>query len=393
MDIMCNFDDKQRAAIERVAEVCRKKGIKGYIVGGAVRDAFLKVRPRDIDMCFEEDPRKIIEELDPESYVYHDFFGTAAVIFRNGTEIDLIRCRREVYERDGALPEVTPSGLLEDLLRRDFTVNAIAFDVVGREVVDPFKGADDIAAGIIRSVHGNSYREDPTRIFRAMKYSARYGFEITEAEEIRKCVREGVLATISSERYYNEVYSLCSESSWEKALRLCGRFGIFSLDLERFSSRSMLGDYSQAEVRLLHLAFSLRDRMALERLAENSVVTKEIKEALKGFIKDSLAPCLLAARDNYDIYLALKGSSGCDRVMLGFDGRLAYKLANFERMKGVRLGIDGEYVKNAGVEEGRNIGRILGHVLMLKLNLGLEFEKKYFDENLGDILDVIKHKA
>jgi len=387
------FDDRQRESIEKVAELCRKKGIKGYIVGGAVRDAFLKVRPRDIDMCFEEDPLSLIEELAPESFVYHDAFSTAAVTFSNGTEIDFIRCRKEVYERDGALPTVIPSGIEEDLRRRDFTVNALAYDVVSGKVIDPFGGADDIAEGRIRSVHSNSFREDPTRIFRAAKYAARYGFGIEQADEIRKCISEGAFGTISSERYFNEVYSLCSESSWEAAVKICGRLGIFTLYGERLFRSSIFADYSQPDVRLLNLAWSLKDSSAVDRLAANSVAGKELREALKGFLKDELAPRLAAAFDNYEIYLALKDSSAYDRVLLGFDSRLTYKLINYGRLMGVKLEIDGEYVKRAGLAEGKEIGRILQHVLMLKLNLGLELEKKYFDENLGEILDVIKHKA
>lgn len=387
------FDERQREAIENVAELCRKKGIKGYIVGGAVRDAFLKVRPRDIDMCFEEDPLSLIEELAPESFVYHDAFSTAAVTFRNGTEIDFIRCRKEVYERGGALPAVIPSGIEDDLRRRDFTVNAIAYDVVSGKVIDPFGGEADIASGRIRSVHGNSFREDPTRIFRAAKYAARYGFVIEQADEIRKCVSEEVLGTISNERYFNEVYSLCSESSWEEAVKICGRLGIFSLNGGRLFKKSMSADYSRTDVRLLNLAWSLKDIFAVDRLAANSVVGKELREALKGFLKGELAPRLAAALDNYEIYLTLKDSSAYDRVLLSFDSRLTYKLINYGRLMGVKLEIDGEYVKRAGVAEGREIGRILQHVLILKLNLGLELEKKYFDENLGEILDVIKHKA
>jgi tRNA nucleotidyltransferase (CCA-adding enzyme) len=387
------FDEKQREAVESVAELCRKKGIKGYIVGGAVRDAFLKVRPRDIDMCFEEDPRSLINELDPESFVYHDAFSTAAVTFRNGTEIDFIRCRKEKYERDGALPSVTPSGIEDDLRRRDFTVNALAFDVVSEKVIDLFGGVGDIAAGRIRSVHGNSFREDPTRIFRAVKYSARYGFEIEQADEIKKCISEGAFATISSERYFNEVYSLCAESSWEKAVRCCGRLGILNLDAERLFIRNIFADYSQTDVRLLNLAWALKDSLAIARLADNSAAGKELKGALKGFLNDRFASRTAEARDNYDIYLALKESGVYDRVLLGFDSSLTYKLIGYERIMDVKLAIDGEYVRKAGAAEGREIGRILQHVLMLKLNLGLDLEKKYFDENLGEILDVTKHKA
>lgn len=393
MDITFSFDEKQSEAIGSIAEVCRKKGIRGYIVGGAVRDAFLKIKPRDIDMCFEEDPRRIIAELGLEDFVYHEAFNTAAVFFRNGVEIDFIRCRKETYERNGALPAIMPSGIEDDLFRRDFTINALACDVVTGEVLDPFGGVGDISAGKIRSVHEDSYREDPTRIFRAVKYASRYGFEIAETDEIRRCISEDVFGTISNERYYNEIHSLCSESSWVEGLLLCGNLGIFELEEGLLGKNSIFADYSDTDIRVLNLASSLRDSSVVARLAENSAVHRELSEALNKHLHSDAGSRLLGVRDNYEIFSALKNSTRYDRILLSFDGRLTYKLLDYERLRGLKLGIDGETVMKAGVKEGREVGLILDYVMMLKLNLGLDFEKKYFEENLGEILDVIEHKA
>jgi tRNA nucleotidyltransferase (CCA-adding enzyme) len=393
LDIKFRFDEKQKEAIKSIAEICKKRGIVGYIVGGAVRDAFLEKKPRDIDMCFEEDPRNIIPDLNLQEYVYHEAFRTAAVRFKNGVEVDLIRCRKEVYERNGALPTVIPSDIIDDLGRRDFTVNALAFDVVKGKVIDPFGGAEDISAKIIRSVHKDSYREDPTRIFRAVKYSARYGFEIFDADEIRRCLAKDVFSSISSERYFNEVYSLCKETSWRKAFLSCKELGIFDLDRIKFSRKSIFADYSDPNTRLLKLAYSLVDKATVVRMAHNSMVPGEIRGALKLCLKDDPGSKLSTCRDNYEIYLVLKNSSRYERILLSFDKTLAYKVLNYEKNMGLKLGIDGEYVKSAGVEEGMAVGKVLEHMMMLKLNLGLEYEKTYLDENIGEILDVIKYKA
>jgi tRNA nucleotidyltransferase/poly(A) polymerase len=325
--------------------------------------------------------------------VYHEAFSTAAVRFKNGVEVDLIRCRKEVYERNGALPAVIHSDIIDDLGRRDFTVNALAFDVVEGKVIDLFGGAEDISAKIIRSVHKDSYREDPTRIFRAVKYSARYGFEIFDADEIRRCIAEGVLGSISSERYFNEVYSLCTENSWREAFLSCTELGIFDLDSSEFGRKSIFADFSDSDTRLLNLAYSLVDKAPVARMADNSMVPAEIRGALKRCIKDDAGCKLSFCRDNYEIYLVLKNSSRYDRILLSFDKTLPYKVLNYEKNMGLKLGIDGEYVKSAGVEEGRAVGKVLEHMMMLKLNLGLEYEKTYFDENIGEILDAIKYKA
>jgi len=393
LDITFSFDEKQKVAIESVIKVCRKNGIKGFIVGGAVRDAFLEISPMDIDMCFEEDPRNIIQEFDLENFVYHDAFSTATVRFKNGVEIDFIRCRKEVYKRNGALPTIIPSDIKDDLERRDFTVNALAYDVVEGVVIDPFGGIADIKAKKIESVHENSYREDPTRIFRAVKYAARYGFEIAEADEIRECISEGVFGSISNERYYNEIYSLCSENSWIEAFLGCKELGILPLEENALGEKSIFADYSDTNVRLLSLANSLNDRLAVRRIADNSVVHRELREALNKHLQCDNQPQLLEIRDNYEIFRALKNSSRYDRILLSFDWKLTYKLLNYERLMYLKLGIDGESVMRAGVKEGREVGRILDYVMMLKLNLGLDFEKKYFKKNLGEILDAIEHKT
>lgn len=393
MDIKFRFDKKQKEAIESIAEVCKKHSIRGYIVGGAVRDAFLGKKPRDIDMCFEEDPKNIIPYLNLQDYVYHEAFKTAAVRFKNGVEVDLIRCRKEAYERNGALPTVMPSDITDDLGRRDFTVNALAFDVVEGIVVDPFGGTQDISDKIIRSVHKDSYREDPTRMFRAVKYSARYGFEIIEADEIRRCIAEGVLGSISSERYFNEVYSLCTEKSWREAFLSCAELGIFDLDKSKLGRKSIFADYSDPYTRLLNLAYSLEDKAPVFRIADNSMAPAEIKGALKRCLKDDAGSKLSSCRDNYEIYGVLKNSNRYDRILLSFDQRLTYKVLAYEKNMGLKLFIDGEYVKSAGVLEGRAVGKVLEHMMMLKLNLGLEYERTYFDENIGEILDVIKYKA
>lgn len=391
MDITFGLDEKQKEAISSITKVCKDKGIRGFIVGGAVRDALLKISPRDIDMCFEEDPRNIIPEFDLEDFIYHEPFSTATVRFKNGVEIDFVRCRKEVYERNGALPTIIPSGIKDDLRRRDFTVNALAFDVVEGVVIDPFGGIMDIKAKKIKSVHENSYREDPTRIFRAVKYAARYGFDIAETEEIKECLREGVFNSISNERYFNEIYSLCRENSWVEAFLCCNELGILTLDENSLGKKSIFTDYSDTNVRLLNLANSIIDGLTVRRIAENSIIQKQLKETLKCFMEKDTRNQLLAVSDNYDIYCVLKNSSPYDRIIMSFDDMISYKLLNFEKNLDLKLDLDGEYVKKAGIKEGRGVGLVLEHVTRLKLNLGLECEKKYFDENLGEILDAIKH--
>ena len=393
MDIKYNFDSLQRDALENIKQVCVNKNIKGYIVGGAVRDALLDIPPRDVDICLELDPKELLPELDLEDYVYYDTFQTATATFKNGIAIDLTRCRKEKYESEGSLPEVFPSDLSDDLKRRDFTVNAIAYDLVEGKLIDPYQGVADIKNKIIKSVHGKSYSEDPTRIFRAVKYAVRYSFEIKDIDEIKKSINENVLKFISNERYYKEIFSICCEEKWCEMLIKCNSMSIFKIDIQNILKRNFLADYRDANVRMLNFAYCIIGEDEIRRITDNSYIQKDLKKSLQSFVNGELQSLLLKAQDNYEIYSLLSNSSIFDRILLCYNYKLVYKLINFSRYAGFKLSLDGSYIKNQGVAEGMEIGEILGYIARIKLNIGISDERKYFNENLGEILDAVKYKA
>ena len=154
-----------------------------YLVGGAVRDLLLGGSAVDLDVAVEGDAVAVAEEVARRlggTVRAHDRFGTATVQAGDVT-VDLASTRSETYERPGALPEVAPAGLDEDLGRRDFTINAMAVGLTGSkagELRDPHGGAADLEAGIVRVLHDASFVDDPTRLLRAVRYEARLGFAI-----------------------------------------------------------------------------------------------------------------------------------------------------------------------------------------------------------------------
>src|SRR5207245_10247001 len=109
----------------------------------------------------------------------HDKFGTAAVIYGEDERVAVVTARTEFYDAPGALPTVEHASIREDLFRRDFTINAMAVSLKGADfgrLVDPFGGRRDLEAKTIRVLHNLSFIDDPTRIFRAVRYENRYGF-------------------------------------------------------------------------------------------------------------------------------------------------------------------------------------------------------------------------
>ncbi len=146
----------------------------------------------------------------------HQRFGTAVVLYGEDERVDVVTTRTEFYDAPGALPTVERAGLREDLFRRDFTINAMAVSLqpadYGR-LVDPFGGRADLAARLLRVLHNLSFIDDPTRIFRAIRYEARYGLRLEEhsARLARACIEMGLVGDLSSARLRDELQTLLED--------------------------------------------------------------------------------------------------------------------------------------------------------------------------------------
>ena len=154
-----------------------------YAVGGVVRDALLG-RPTgpDVDLVVVGDPVPVAEAIARNTggrLESHPRFLAASVVMAGDRRLDLVGARVERYASPGALPDVRPAGLAEDLIRRDFTVNAMALTLRGPaagELRDPAGGMTDLAQGVLRLLRPDGFVEDPSRLVRAARYAARLGF-------------------------------------------------------------------------------------------------------------------------------------------------------------------------------------------------------------------------
>ncbi|HVR05719.1 MAG TPA: hypothetical protein VMS02_06730, partial [Solirubrobacteraceae bacterium] len=185
-----------------------------YLVGGAVRDLLLGQAPRELDVVVEGDAAALAAALG--AAVEHPRFGTALVELPGGARIDVARARRERYAAPGALPDVEPASLAEDLLRRDFTVNAIALALAGKrrgELRAAPHACEDLRAGRLRVLHGRSFEDDPTRLLRLARYRTRLGFAVQEetAGLAEQAVAGGALATVSGARLGAELRLVLAE--------------------------------------------------------------------------------------------------------------------------------------------------------------------------------------
>ncbi|MGA6828288.1 CBS domain-containing protein [Nitrospira sp. NS4] len=208
-----------------------------YVVGGFVRDLLLGIDNLDLDLVVEGDGIAFARKLAAEHrgrVKAHERFGTAVVVLPDGVKLDVATARTEYYEFPTALPTVEQSSIKKDLYRRDFTINALAVRLNGRgfgDVLDFYGGQRDLKDKAVRVLHSLSFIEDPTRVFRAIRFETRFGFHLGKdtLALIKAAVKMELFHRLSGHRLLEELKALCSEREPKTALKRMAE-----LDLLRF---------------------------------------------------------------------------------------------------------------------------------------------------------------
>jgi tRNA nucleotidyltransferase (CCA-adding enzyme) len=361
--------------LERVGD---RRGV--HLVGGAVRDLLLGHVSPDLDLVVEGDVAQLVGLLGGEIRTY-DRFGTATVSL-DGHMFDVARARSETYAHPGALPDVEPARLADDLKRRDFTINAAAIEL-GGQFAGAFRAVpftlEDLEARRLRVLHDASFIDDPTRLLRLVRYQARLGFEIEPhtLELAREAISGGALGTVSGPRIGAELRLLAGERDPVAALEalaalglgLTEGFGVRDATVARHAlellpsdgepGRLVLGEASQG-VDSSRLAGWL-DRLAFSAPARETIVAVATRAAaLADALRTAGAPSEIAAvvGDAGPELVALAGASGAEPEATEW----------LERWRHVRLEIDGADLLAAGIAEGPAIGRGLRAALAAKLD-------------------------
>ncbi|MBI4340805.1 MAG: CCA tRNA nucleotidyltransferase [Candidatus Omnitrophica bacterium] len=217
--------------LRKIGRMASAEGMSAYAVGGCVRDWRLgRARTVDIDITVEGDglalARRAASALGG-ALTEHQQFGTATIVVQHTAHsrqqtaraeirIDVATCRRETYAKPAAYPKVSRGTIHEDLFRRDFTINAmaaaIAPEAFGR-LVDPFGGVGDLRRRRLRILHGGSFRDDPSRILRGVRFAQRFGLRWEPATRAAAlaAVREGLLGRLNTGRLAKELDRMCDE--------------------------------------------------------------------------------------------------------------------------------------------------------------------------------------
>ena len=203
-----------------------QRGCHVYVVGGVVRDLLLGHVTLDLDLAVEGDgiafARAVADRYRTGLAVF-ERFATARLVFRDGLKMDIATTRRESYAEPALLPTVQPASIEEDLYRRDFTLNAIAMQLnpgqFGR-LLDVYGGQRDLRARRIRVLHAGSFQDDPTRIFRAIRFEQRFKFRL-ERDTLRlltQAASTNLIQQLSGPRLQNEILVLFAEHDPVRAI-------------------------------------------------------------------------------------------------------------------------------------------------------------------------------
>jgi tRNA nucleotidyltransferase (CCA-adding enzyme) len=337
------------------------------LVGGAVRDLLLGRRPRELDLVVEGDVEAAAERLGGV-VVQHDRFGTARVVTDDGCTYDLARARAESYAHPGALPDVSPAGLEEDLRRRDATVNAIALGLDGRLVA--VEGAlDDLRAGVLRVLHPRSFEDDPTRIWRLARYATRLGFTVAPATRALAAAADPT--TVSGDRLGAELRLALREPDPPAALEAARALNVRLLPpaLEPRprgldDALALLPPEGRADLLTLAAATATMDLRALLAWLDAMGLTADERDRVAAGSRAFLGAPLRAAGTPAQIARAARGAPLEAIALAGGPNARRW----LEELRHVRLEIDGHDLLVAGIPEGPEIGARLQRALDRKLD-------------------------
>ena len=342
------------------------------VVGGAVRDALLGRTPRELDLVVTRDLGAAVARLaaGAADVRVHERFGSATVTLADGCRLDLVRARAERYERPGALPEVRPGTLDEDLRRRDVTVNAMALGLDGR--LHALVGAvDDLQAGLLRVLHDASFRDDPTRLWRVARYAARLGFAVEQ--HTRELAAAADPSTVSGDRMGAELRLALAEPDPFAALRAAHELnprllppGFAVREAEARAALELLPPEGRGDLVVLAACTAGMGLPALPSWLDDLGFTAAERDVVAAASRAVTAAPLRAARTNAEIALAARGAPVEAVALAGGEGARRW----LEDLRHVRLEITGADLLAAGVPQGPELGERLRRALEAKLEGG-----------------------
>jgi tRNA nucleotidyltransferase (CCA-adding enzyme) len=391
------------ALLETAGQLADRSGLALYVVGGFVRDLLLGIENLDVDLVVEGDgvmfARKLGERVQARVKT-HDRFGTAIILLPDGFKLDVATARTEYYEYPAALPTVEQGSIKKDLYRRDFTINALAVRLNGKgfgDVLDYYGGQRDLKEKVIRVLHGLSFVEDPTRVFRAVRFETRFGFRLGRdtVALIEGAVKMGLFRRLSGHRLLQELKMLFGDREPKRAVERLADLNLLQfIHRELGWSERLEGLLNAAQevidwYRLLYLDRQLDVWLVYVMMLVEVLPERAVTEVLKRFpFSESEAKTVTASRTGRhavmrrlakqppprpaETYRMLSGLP--DEALLGLMAKskgeavkrqLSAYLTTYQHIKPVLTGAD---LKAMGLKPGPRFKKILDQLLDARLN-------------------------
>lgn len=358
-----------KSLLGRIATCLQRNRGDAYLVGGAVRDLIMARKIIDLDIVLTSRLKAMVQALSSNlngRVRFYPEFYTASIVPEQGMRLDLSQARSEFYSKPAALPAVLPSNLLWDLFRRDFTINAIAVCLNQYDfgtIIDPFGGVNDIRRKKVRIIHRRSFVDDPTRIFRAVRYSSRLGFDIerTTKQLMKMAVHAGYQDLLSGERIRNELFLIMAEPTWLKAVVELRKLGILKLSEEVCRNLRRINKHRFLYL-IAHLRNSYQKRIPL---------TKNEKRVIDDFKRiGSLPSRLRNIQTKSKLYFLLfRLADEAISILHDLGSRaIKEKIRMFKNIKSAKPLVSGKDLVKMGIKPGRDYHRILDAILTHQLD-------------------------
>ncbi len=383
---------------KEIGEIAKSLGHRAYIVGGVVRDILLGKEVWDVDFIVEGDAIKVAEELAKRHGVnLHPFpeFGTAHLKIGK-LKLEFATARRETYTRPGAYPKVEPASLKEDLVRRDFTINAMAISVNPEDfgtLIDYFGGLRDLKDRIIRILHPVSFIEDPVRILRALRFAGRLDFKLSKSTEklLKQAVNLGLLKEAPRGRLINEIKLALREPKVLNILELYKKYHVLEEIILGFRWNEKLHQKLTELQKIVnwHSLELPEEKLDYGWLYLILLLSTLKPEEGKKFLEESSAPAwaretyeylftkmhlkkkeLREAKTNYEVYRTLKGLKTPVLLLLMLEEDLREKVKLYlEKLRNVKPPREKiEELKKAGYK-GKELGEKIEELKREIMNL------------------------
>ncbi len=379
-------------------EVAEGLGYNAYLVGGSVRDLLRGEENLDIDIVIEGDGISFAQAFGKSlnaSVKTHQRFGTAQVI-TDKLKLDVATARTEYYESPAALPKVEISSIKKDLYRRDFTINTLTIKLNPRDfgiLIDFFGGQRDLREKTIRVLHNLSFVEDPTRAFRAVRFSERFGFKISKHTEnlIKSAIEMNLFDRLSGPRLYEELLLLFKETEPVRTLKKLSDFSL----LKVIHPNLIFNEELEATFKSMHDTLSWFNLLFLEEKTDSGILylmallsglkDEEAKATMERLspsskVKDMIINGMSYARDIfrrlsinnlveiYNLLSSFKIETILFSMAISKDRQKQKVISQYlTGLRKVKTILKGDDLKNMGIQPGPVYSKILKELLEEKL--------------------------